>query len=204
MSALVNFLILCLHRYNIWFLGILIILQGVGVPTFPSMFVIALGAFSFAGDVNPIYIFFQVWMLVSVGDAISYWIWRRFEEFLFGKFKGLNKYFAPKVEKTKIFLEKRGKWAIFISRFIISAMAPVLNAVAGITKYKFKTFIIVAAIGDIFWAGMYVLIGYWFGDSWEEAATLVSGFSKVITLVAIFIMLLYFSRKWILNKKGKS
>ena len=204
MSVLVTFLIVCLHRYNIWFLGILIILQGVGVPTFPSMFVIALGAFSFASNVNPIYLFFQVWVLVSVGDAISYWIWRKFQELLFKKFKALNKYFIPKIERTKISLEKRGKWAIFISRFLISAMAPVLNAVAGITRYKFKSFIIVAVVGDIFWAGMYVLIGYWFGDSWEEAATLVSEFSKAITLVVIFIILLYFFRKWIFDKKDIS
>jgi membrane-associated protein len=203
MSTLANFLIVCLHKYNIWFLGILIILQGMGVPTFPSMFVIALGAFSFAGDVNPIYLFFQVWVLVSVGDAISYGIWRKFEEFLFKKFKGLNKYFTPKIEKTKIVLEKRGKWAIFISRFLISAMSPVLNAVAGITRYKFKTFIIVAAIGDIFWAGMYVSIGYWFGDSWEQAAALVSQFSQVITLVAIFIGAIYLFRKWIFVKSKK-
>ena len=202
MSVLVDFLILCLHRYNIWFLGIMIILQGVGVPTFPSMFVIALGAFSFASNVNPIYLFFQVWVLVTIGDGISYWIWRRFQEFLFKKFKGLNKYFLPKIEKTKLSLEKGGKWAIFISRFLVSAMAPVLNAVAGITRYRFKTFIIVAAIGDIFWAGIYVTIGYWFGDSWEQAAALVSQFSKVITLVVIFILLLYFLRKWIFTRKN--
>jgi len=60
MSVLVNFIIVCLHKYNIWFLGILIILQGIGVPTFPSMFVIALGAFSFGGNVNPIYLFLHL------------------------------------------------------------------------------------------------------------------------------------------------
>ena len=201
MSALVGFLILCLHRYNIWFLGIMIILQGIGIPTFPSMFVIALGAFSFAGNVNPIYVFFQVWVMVTLGDGISYFIWRKFKGFLFNKFRGLNKYLMPRIEKTKISLEKGGKWAIFISRFLVSAMAPVLNAVAGITRYKFKTFIIVAAIGDIFWAGIYVTIGYWFGDSWEQVATLVSEFSKVITLVVIFILLLYFLKKWIFIKK---
>lgn len=203
MSVVLNFLIECLRKYNIWFLGLSIILQGIGIPTAPSMLVIALGAFSYGGDFNPVSLYFEVWILVTLGDAISYWVWRLFQEYLFKKFPKLNKKFTPKLEKTKVYLDNKGKLAIFLSRFVVSAMAPVVNVVAGITKYDFNTFILVAGVGDLFWTALYEGIGYWFGDSWEQAATLASEFSKFIALIFILIIALYLLKKWIFNKKNK-
>lgn len=201
MSAIIDFFIACILKYNIWFLGLLIILQGIAVPTCPSILVIALGAFSSVGDFNPIILYFEVWALVTLGDAISYYIWKTFQEFLFGKFSKLNRKLKPKLIKAKDFLDRRGKWAVFLSRFVVSAMAPVVNIVAGITNYNFKEFILVAAFGDLFWTAMYEGIGYWFGDSWEEAASFVTEFSKFLTLIIIFIVALIFFKKWIFSKK---
>lgn len=201
MNALITFFISCIRKYNVWFLGILIVLQGIGVPTCPSLLVVAMGAFSFGGAFNPFILYFQVWILVTLGDGISYWIWRLFQEFLFKKFPILNKKFSSKLEKTQKYLDKNGIMAIFLSRFVVSAMAPVVNVVSGMSKYNFKIFILVAALGDLFWTALYEGIGYWFGDSWEQAASLVTELSKFLTLIVILIIAIVFLKKWISNKK---
>lgn len=203
MNGIINFFIACILKYNILFLGLLIILQGLAVPTCPSIVVIALGALGYSGYFNPIALYFEVWILVTLGDAVSYYIWKTFQGLIFGKFPRFHKKIEKKLKKAKYFLNKRGRWAVFLSRFVVSAMAPVINIAAGITEYNFKEFIITAAIGDLFWTLMYEGIGFWFGDSWEQAASVVTEFSKLIGLIVIFIIALLICKKRIFNKRNK-
>lgn len=203
MGSLTNVVVSLLIKYSLCFLALVIILQGIGVPTFPSLSVIASGAFSYAGEFNPVLLFFEVWILVMLGDTAGYFFWKRFGEFLFGKFKGLNKFFGPKLKKANEYLDSKGRIAVFLTRFLITPLAAVVNIVAGLSGYSYFAFISAAFVGDMLWTIIYISLGYWFGDSWQQIANLASQFGQLATLIVLLASSIYFGRRLIFKKRAK-
>jgi len=111
--------------------------------------------------------------------------------------------YETKILKAKNYLNKHGKSTVFFTRFLIAAMGPFVNAAAGITEYKFWTFSLFVALGELFWTCIYLGLGYWFGDSFETIVPIVTQFGQFFTYIAILIITLYFLIKAIKNKKSK-
>ena len=66
------------------------------------------------------------------------------------------------VQRAEAFYEKYGAKTMLFAHFvpIVRTFAP---AVAGVAHMRYKLFVICDAIGDIAWATIVTLIGYWFG-----------------------------------------
>ncbi|MCB2296441.1 DedA family protein [Clostridium tagluense] len=203
MSEFGNLLIECFRNYNIWFLSIIIVLQCIGIPTGASLLVMASGAFAYAGEFNAVSLLLEIWFFSWVGDNIAYIMWRFIGDKVLNRHSKIKFYIQPKIFKAKNYLSKHGRSSVFFSRFIISAMGPFINATAGLSRYKFWTFSLFVALGELFWTCIYLGLGYWFGDSFETIIPIVTGFGQFITYIAILIIALYFFIKAIRNKKSK-
>ncbi|MGH4139766.1 DedA family protein [Clostridium sp.] len=203
MSEFSNLLIGYFRDYNIWFLSIIIVLQCIGIPTGASLLVMASGAFAYAGEFNVIILSLQVWFFSWLGDNIAYIVWRTIGDKVFNNHSKVKTYLQPKIFKAKDYLIKHGRVSVFLSRFFISAMGPFINAAAGLTGYKLRTFSLFVALGELVWTCIYLGLGYWFGDSWEAIVPIVTGFGQILTYIAILIVALYFFIKVIRNKKHK-
>lgn len=101
--------------YNIWFLGILLLLQSIGIPTGGTLLVIASGAFSYAGEFNIFLLFIEVWLLVSFGDWGAYMLWKFIGDRALNRFPRLKGYMEPKILKSNRYLDKHGKGAVFFN-----------------------------------------------------------------------------------------
>lgn len=203
MSSFTELLIQYFRQYNILVLGILMILQGIGIPIGVSMVAIACGAFAYAGEFNIVAIVLEVWVFAWLGDCTGYLFWRIIGYRLLDRFPKLNKYFKPKLLKAHNYLDKHGKAAVFLTRFLISPMGPFVNVAAGIVNYNVISFSLFALFGELFWTGMYVGLGYWFGDSWESIVPLVSQFGQIITYAVILMAVVYMFIKIIKGKNKK-
>ncbi|MBU3113534.1 DedA family protein [Clostridium lacusfryxellense] len=204
MSEFSDFLIECFRNYNIWFLGIIIVLQCIGIPTGASLVVIASGAFAYAGEFNVVVILFEVWFFAWLGDNISYIMWKIIGGKILNRHIKIRKYFDSKISKAENYLNKYGRSTVFFTRFIMGAMGPFVNAAAGITQYKLWTFSLFVALGELFWTCIYLGLGYWFGDSWESIVPIVTQFGQFLTYMTILIIVLYFFIKLVRNKKHKT
>ncbi|MFT5874822.1 MAG: membrane-associated protein [Clostridium sp.] len=204
MSDVSSLLIEYFRNYNIWFLSIIIVLQCIGFPSGASLVVIASGAFAYAGEFNVVILLLEIWFFAWLGDNIAYLIWKTIGDKAFNKHFKLNNYFKPKILKAKIYLIKHGKISVFFTRFLIGAMGPFVNAAAGITGYKFWTFSLFVALGELFWTCIYLGLGYWFGDTWEDIVPIVTGFGQFVGYIVILIISIYFFIKAIKNKKRQS
>lgn len=189
------------RQYNIIFLAVLIMIQGIGIPAGVGLLVMALGAFAFAGEYNIFQLFAEVWLLTSLGDSLGYWAWRRFGQFVLNTFPRVQKYLDPKLRKTGRFFHKRGKGAIILTRFPLSALGALVNATAGITKYKFQHFIMAAILGEFIWVAVYLGLGYWFGDAWETISDLLTQFGLLLGLIIVLIIAVFFSYRILFNRK---
>jgi membrane-associated protein len=204
MSSFSDLLVELFRNYSTWFLCVIIILQCIGIPTGASLIVIASGAFAFVGEYNIVILLFQIWLFSLIGDSIAYFLWKTLGLKVINKSSRIKNYIEPKIEKSKIYLEKHGKLSVFLTRFFISSIGPFVNAAAGISGYSLISFVTFVAIGELIWAGMYLGLGYWFGDSWESIIPIVTQFAEVLTYITLIVICLYLLINTIKKKKTDS
>lgn len=97
----------------------------------------------------------------SVGDSLNYHVGKKYGRILFEKdlFFFKKKYLA----QTQEFYEKKGIWAISLSRFfpIIRTFSPFF---AGLSGIAFRKFFILSVSGSIVWVFVCSLAGFYFGQ----------------------------------------
>lgn len=97
----------------------------------------------------------------SIGDSLNYFIGRKWGTQLFTKnILFLNPKYLNKTEK---FFEKRGVWAVSLSRFfpIIRTFSPFF---AGISQMPYLRFLTLSVLGSVVWINLFTLAGYFFGQ----------------------------------------
>jgi membrane-associated protein len=143
------------------------------------------------------------WLLIGcvvaaiAGDQVGYLFGRRVGPSLFNRpdsrlFKQEN------VEKAHDFFEKYGAKTIVLARFvpIVRTFAPV---VAGVSKMKYRTFVMFNVVGGCMWALGITLLGYFLGqvDFIEENL-------EVAVLAVVAISLLPIAREiWLARREKK-
>lgn len=95
------------------------------------------------------------------GDNAGYHIGKRWGRQLFRKPDGFV-FRQEYVQRAEKFYERFGSRTMLLAHFVpvVRTFAP---AVAGVARMNYKQFVIFDAIGDIAWAVLVTLIGYWFG-----------------------------------------
>lgn len=131
----------------------------------------------------------DLWLLVVLligaailGDTVNYWVgaWIGPRAFS-GNVKFLRKDY---LDRTHAFYEKHGGKTIILARFvpIIRTFAPF---VAGVGAMSYPRFILYNITGAVLWVGLFVPLGYFFGNM----PTVKENFSLVIlAIIAISVM----------------
>lgn len=121
----------------------------------------AAGTFAALGALNPVLLFILLSIAAILGDTINYWIghWVGPRAFS-GNIRFLKKEY---LDRTHEFYERHGGKTIIIARFIpiIRTFAPFVAGIGAMTYSKFITYNVV---GGIFWVGIFVFAGYYFGN----------------------------------------
>lgn len=119
------------------------------------------GVFAALGKLPLITTILVVSLAAIAGDNVGYHIGKRYGRRLFRKPDGLV-FRKQYVTQAETFYEKHGSKTMLIAHFVpvVRTFAP---AVAGVGHMPYKKFFIFDAIGDIAWATIVTLIGYWFG-----------------------------------------
>ncbi len=174
--------------YGVWTHLILfaIIVAETGLVVTPVLpgdsLLFAAGALAALGSLD-------LWLLVVMligaailGDTVNYWVgaWIGPRAFS-GNVKLLRKDY---LDRTHAFYEKHGGKTIILARFvpIIRTFAPFVAGVGAMTYPKFITYNVV---GAVLWVGIFVPLGYFFGNM----PTVKENFSLVIlAIIAISVM----------------
>ncbi len=141
------------------------------------------GIFAGQGKLSLAAIIVVVSLAAIAGDNVGYHIGKRYGRRLFRKPDGVI-FRQSYVQKSELFYEKHGSKTMLFAHFvpIVRTFAP---AVAGVARMDYRQFFIFDAVGDIAWAVILTLIGYWFGTkipSVDHYILLAVGAVVVITL----------------------
>jgi membrane-associated protein len=116
-----------------------------------------------------------------LGDNVGYHIGKRYGRRLFRKEDGLV-FRQEYIRQAEKFYDRFGPRMMLIAHFVpvVRTFAP---PVAGVAHMNYKLFFIYGAIGDIAWATIVTLIGYWFG-------TKIPDIDHYIMLAVVGVMVL--------------
>ena len=189
LSAIIYF------KYVLVFLGTII--EGP-IVMIAAGFLLNLGAFDF------IPLFTALVLGDLLGDVIWYYIGYHFSATFinkFGRFFGLT----PEIfEKVKIIFHKHHSRILFYSKFVMGfGLAIYILMVAGASRVNFAKYMLLNTIGEFFFVGMLMFLGFHFGRFYHY---LSSGFKAgfLVGLAILLILFIHNFQKYIRNKTLKS
>ena len=150
-------------------------LGGLGLPLPSTFIVIAAGAFIRQNLLDATSIPLLGYLGTIAGDASLY---------LIGHFASgwLNQRFGQTTpwKNAQTLFTRRGGVAIFLTRWLLTALALPVTLIAGSSGYGFKKFFTFDMLGELTWLLIYGGLGYAFGSQWELISDFISNFSGFV------------------------
>jgi membrane-associated protein len=172
----------------------LLFLGGLGVPLPATLIVIASGAFIRQNLLDMYSTPILGYLGTISGDSLLYalgffasgWIEHRFGQ-------------TAAWKNAHTLFERRGGVAIFLTRWLLTAVSFPITLIAGSSGYRFRKFFLYAVLGELTWFAIYGGLGYAFGSQWELISDFISNFSGfalgVLALGVGIYLLVKFGKK---------
>lgn len=193
MSNLLSLLLTFLQNYGYLALWIVVFVAAVGIPIPITLLLLAAGAFAALGDFNIVLLFIISFSALVCGDNAGYWIGRIWGSKVLNwveHSKRWNRLIpSGKIAQSRQYFRQRGGWAIFLSRFLFSALGGVINLLTGSELYPYRYFLLFDISGEALGAIIPLMLGYIFGASWEAVGD-VLGYSSFLMLSLLVVILL--------------
>jgi membrane-associated protein len=91
-------------------------------------------------------------------------------------------------------LKRRGPVAVFVARFSAFLRA-VVPGLAGLSSMHYRTFLAANAAGGLCWGALYVLLGYFVGQSVEKVSGIASDVLLGLILMVIVVLVVRHRRR---------
>ena len=177
-----DFLLTQIINYGSPLFAAFLFLGALGFPVGASVLVIAAGAFSQQGILT--------WYSTAIlgligcllGDAISFGIGYYAKDWVdahFGK--------SPTWQKARDAFDARAGTAVYLTRFLITALAVPTNLIAGGSGIRFRRFMTYDTLGEMTWILLYGGLGFWFGTQWEVVSDFISNFGGLVLGMVLLI-----------------
>jgi membrane-associated protein len=187
-NSLLPYLLTLLQEYGYPILWLSIFIGALGIPLPNTLVLLAAGAFAALGNFN-----FAVLLAVAVsafvaGDNSSYWIGRCWGSRLMIWLE--RRLVRPStIARSRAYFRRLGGWAIFLSRFLVSALGGEINLLAGAELYPYRRFLLYDIVGETLGTLVPLGLGYIFGASWVAVGDILGSFSLfVLTLLAVLVL----------------
>ncbi len=193
MNSLLSLLLTFLQSYGYVALWITVYVAAVGIPIPITLLLLAAGAFAALGDFNVLLLFIISFSALVCGDNTGYWIGRIWGSRALNWIecsKRWNLLIPPqKIAQSRQYFRHRGGWAIFLSRFLFSALGGIINLLSGSELYPYRYFLLFDSSGEALGAIIPLSLGYVFGASWEAVGD-VLGYSSFLILSLLIVIVL--------------
>lgn len=156
------------EMYGFWIYAILVLIifaetGFVVTPFLPGdSLLFAIGAFAASGRLDVSLLFILLSLAAIGGNTVNYAIGYKLAP-LVAKGKKIRFVKREYIDRTHAFFEKYGGKTIILTRFIpiLRTFAPFLAGVGSMNFWKFTAYNV---IGGISWIGIFLYVGYYFGN----------------------------------------
>lgn len=192
MNSTLPYLLTLLQEYGYPTLWLSVFIAAAGIPLPTSLVLLAAGAFAALGDFNLIILLTVTTTAFVAGDNLGYLIGRLWGSKVLDWLETSDRirFIKPRtIARSRIYFNRRGSWAIFFSRFLVSALGGVINILAGAQCYPYRRFMLYDLGGELLGALLPLMLGYVFGASWDAVGDILGSFS-LFFLALLFVLFL--------------
>lgn len=160
----------------------------LALPLPASMFMLAAGAFAAAGDLAVLPLWIGAISGAILGDQCGFWLGRGFGPHVLARLRRRRRT-AALVNRAVAWLDQRRLPAIFLSRWLVSALCPYVNFAAGAARITWVGFSLPALAGTCIWVSIYIGLGYSFSSHIQELGSVLGNLAAAIAsgVVAVLI-----------------
>ena len=151
-----------------------LVVAGIIVPALPLLF--AVGAAVGLGHINGPYALACAATGAFVGDALSFWIGRRWGTQLRQRWP-FSRY-PQWLDRGEGLFRRHGVKSIFIARFV-GAVRPFVPAIAGMLEMPVRRYALPSAVACLAWAGAFLAPGWILGASYDAVAAVADRLALV-------------------------
>lgn len=152
--------------YGPWLLAAVTFASCLAVPVPASILMMAAGGFAAAGDLALATAAGAALAGAIAGDQAGYILGRRGGSAMLARLGDR----APPVARAADLLARRGGLAVFLSRWLVSALGPYVNLVAGASGLPWPRFTLWGVAGEGVWVALYVGLGFHFAGNLAAAS----------------------------------
>ena len=176
------FLLTQIINYGTPFFAFMLFLGALGLPVGASVLVIAAGAFVQQGFLNGSTA--SIFGLIGAvcGDALSFGMGFYARDWVHDRFGNSSTW-----QNARQTFDSRAGTAVYLTRFLITALAIPTNLIAGGEGMHFQRFITYDILGEITWIVLYGGLGYWFGSQWVLVSDFMSNFGGLLLGITLLI-----------------
>ncbi len=164
---MIDTLLEILPLWGPWLVGLTTFLSCLMLPLPSSLLMLAAGAFTASGDLSMIEVGAAALIGALTGDVLGFKLAERIAAQI-----GAGPKSGPLLARATDFLNRRGFWAIFLTRWLFSPLGPWTNLAAGLARFDLARFVPAALAGEAVWVGLYLGLGRVFGANYAAAADL--------------------------------
>ena len=171
-----------LDHYGIWAIGLLLLLENIGLPVVPGELAMIAGAiYAGSGELNIVAVGVTSVIASFAGSAIGYLIGRLGGRALvtrYGKYVLIREHHLDRAERT---VDRYGWFIIVLARFIVG-LRELSGIIAGTARMNPVTFLISSAVGAVARVATWVSLGYLAGG---HIAAIYADLTRYAVYVAI-------------------
>jgi len=177
-----DFLLTQVINYGSPLFALFLFLGALGLPIGASVLVIAAGAFSQQGILTWYPTALLGLLGAVLGDALSFGIGYYAKDWVDAHF-GRSKTWRS----ARDTFDSRAGMAVYLTRFLITALAVPTNLIAGGSGIRFRRFMTYDTLGEATWIILYGGLGYWFGSNWEIVSDFLSNFGGFVLGIVLLV-----------------
>jgi membrane protein DedA with SNARE-associated domain len=183
-----DYLLSTLGVYGLPVLFSILLVGSIGIPMPSSLLLLVAGSFVEQGEMS-------LWPVLAlsaagaiIGDNLGYSLGRWGGRRLTGRITRLVGG-EERLKTAEDWLKRRQGASVFLSRWLLTPLGPVVNIICGATNYSWPRFLLYDVLGEALWVVIYVLLGHFFSDRVQAMSDLLGDFTwMILGLIIAFVL----------------
>jgi membrane protein DedA with SNARE-associated domain len=184
-----DLLLLWVSDYGLLVISLATLLSCFALPMPSSLMMMAGGAFAATGDLVLWQVCTGAFIGALIGDQTGYFVARRYGGDRLWAWLRQKRSSARLLAQAETLLDRRGGWAVYLTRWLFSPLGPYINVLAGATRMPWRRFVIADVLGEATWVTVYVTLGYVFGTQIEELSNTLGNVIGALTAGMVTLLL---------------